>query len=914
MKTLIIAEKPSVAADLAKALGRVPKKGDAYENDELVITSAIGHLVELFMPEDIDKRFSFWRLDDLPIVPERFQLKPIEKTQDRFKEVVKLIKRRDVGTVVNACDAGREGELIFSYIYDLSGVSKPVKRLWMSSMTQDGIRAAWQELREGEQMQHLADAARSRSEADWLIGMNGTRAITKRLFGSRKGSTATIGRVQTPTLAIVMEREREIRAFRPRAFSRLEATFELVAGEYVGTYQRPEFRKSDDEHDRADRIWDRAVAEAVASAVKAGEKAEVRDEKKRTTQIAPRLYDLTSLQREANNRYGFPARRTLQVAQALYERHKMITYPRTDSRALPEDYVPTVKATLGNLGGDLAPLAEAVLKNGWVQPSRRIFNNAEVTDHFAIIPTAEASADLDEAEAKVFDMIARRFVAVFHPVAQFDQTTRTSTVAGHAFRSDGKVLVEPGWLAVYGRTSGGENEERTLPPVGAEDGRPPHSVVTGVSILDEVTKPPARYTEATLLSAMENAGKLIEEEDFADAMAERGLGTPATRAATIEHLISEKYISREGRELVPTAKAENVLDFLSHVRCEVLTSPALTGEWEFKLRKVEQGQLSRGDFMAAITDLTRSIVEKTKGYTDSREAARELAWMSFTDGRPMLEYDRKWASQDGKVEVYKTVGNRRFSEEEVRKLVEARRIGPLDNFVSAKSGKKFSALLTLEQDERGVWKPKFQFEGGGAGGAPINLETLDPVGRHPRTGDPIYETPLSYVVRVKDGSGEKQLYKLPRNLLGREIPRVQYLKYLETGKTDVLDKFWSRRTRRPFSAILAMKADGSGFDFEFPPRAPRAEGEGGKRGARRGVAAKGEAAEADGAAERRAAAAAPAEPAVARGKPAAGRGKAKPVARADDDAPPPAAAKPKRKAPAKKAPESVESPTEDAPF
>src|SRR5277367_2875062 len=416
MKSLIIAEKPSVAVDLARALGKVPKKGDFFENDDYVISSAVGHIVELQMPEDIDKKkYGFWRLDALPIIPEKFQLKPIEASKERFDLLKKLLARKDIELVINACDAGREGELIFTYIYQLTKSKLPVKRAWMQTMTQEGIREAFNNLREGSKMRGLADAARCRSESDWLIGINGTRALTKRMFGSRAGNVASVGRVQTPTLAIVYARELEIRNFKPRAYWRVSAEFQVSQGGYEGVYQKPDFKKSDDEHDRVDRIWDKAAAEAVVAACQGSPMALVTEEKKASTQASPRLYDLTTLQREANNRFGLSARRTSQIAQALYERHKMITYPRTDSRALPEDYIPTVMQTLAALKDDLVPHAQKVLAEGWVKPNKRIFNNAQISDHFAIIPTALEGVQLEDMEAKIFDMIARRFVAVFYP-------------------------------------------------------------------------------------------------------------------------------------------------------------------------------------------------------------------------------------------------------------------------------------------------------------------------------------------------------------------------------------------------------------------------------------------------------------------------------------------------------------------
>ncbi|HQF38172.1 MAG TPA: DNA topoisomerase 3 [Opitutaceae bacterium] len=825
-KTLVIAEKPSVAADIARALGKVPKKGEVFENDEYVISSAVGHLVELEMPEDIDeKKYRFWRLETLPIIPGKFGVKPIEKTKERFQLLKKLLARADVATVLNACDAGREGELIFGYILQAAKCKKPVQRLWMSSMTNDGIRTAFTKLRAGAELQPLQDAARCRSEADWLIGLNGTRAVTKRLFGSRKGSMATVGRVQTPTLAIVMQREREIRAFTSRAFHRVVATFRIAAGEYEGTYEKPDFRKGGDEHDRAERLWQRAAAEAVAAATAPGAQAAVSDESKRTTQISPRLYDLTSLQRDANNRFSFSARRTLQIAQGLYERHKMITYPRTDSRALPEDYVPTVNATLARLHGDLAPHAETVLKNGWVRPNKRIFNNAEVTDHFAIIPTNEEHGHLDADEQKIFDLIARRFVAIFFPPAQIDVTTRTSKVGPHTFRSEGKVLVDPGYLAVAGKT-GFEDGAKSLPALTAPDGQPPHAAVTKVDVTDEATKPPPRYTEATLLSAMENAGKLVDDEDLADAMSERGLGTPATRAATIEHLIGENYISREGRELIPTTKAETVLDFLGLTKCDELTSPALTGEWEFRLRKVEQAKLSRETFMESITDLTKKIVANIK---EHEETGAPTDALSPSDGQPLLEFSRWWQSQDEALRIYKVMNNRRFSLAEAKALIAHKEIGPFDDFVSEKTGKRFTAKIVLAQDgETGKWKASLDL------GNKVEIADLVPVWKSETSGRELCETATHFICRQPVATGGfEEVFRVGRLLCRKELPREQIVKIAEAGKTDLFEDFISR-FNRPFSAFLTLdpkeENPGRRIRFEFPPRKPRAEGEGGKGG------------------------------------------------------------------------------------
>ncbi|HVZ64822.1 MAG TPA: DNA topoisomerase III [Lacunisphaera sp.] len=824
MKCLIIAEKPSVAADLARALGKIPKKGDHYENDEYVVSSAVGHVVGLQMPEDIDKKkYGFWRLDTLPIIPEKFELMPLPESKGRFDMLKKLLARKDVTRVINGCDAGREGELIFTYVYQLARCKKPFQRLWLSSMTNEGIREAFQHLRSAEQMQGLADAARCRSESDWLIGINGTRAITKRMFGSRAGNVASVGRVQTPTLAIVVNRELEIRNFKPREFFRVTATFEIANGRYEGTCQRPDFRKSDDEHDRVDRFWDRAAAEAIVAACQGAPLATVTEERKASTQIAPRLYDLTTLQREANGRYGFSAKRTLQIAQALYERHKMITYPRTDSRALPEDYIPLVRQTLGNLQGDLHPHAQRVLDSGWVQPNKRIFNNAQVSDHFAIIPTQHEAKHLDEAEAKLFDMIARRFVAAFHPVAEFDVTTRLSVAKGHTFKTEGKVLTSPGWLAVYGKASVDEGADaKALPAMSPGD---QGKAKTLDPILHtEATRPPPRYTEATLLSAMEGAGKLVDDEELAEAMKERGLGTPATRADTIDGLINQKYLDRHQRELVPTAKAEQLMQFLTAVKAEDLTSPTMTGEWEYHLREMEHGKFSREAFMAEIIKETKGIVERVKGFEEDDSVARVTDIISPTDGKPLRETLRGYKSHDGELMVYKIIGGRRMEESEIKQLVEQRQVGPLDGFISNKTRNRFSAVLKLvlaeetKKDEvTKKWKTEFDF------GDKTDLAALTPFWTDPKTGGQLCENGSSYVIREPEGEGWKQTFRVGRILCQKPIPQDQAIKLVAEGKTDLITGFISKKGR-PFDAFL--KREGERIAWEFPPRKPKLDKDG----------------------------------------------------------------------------------------
>ncbi len=532
-KSLIIAEKPSVANDLARALGGFKKADEHFENERYVISSALGHLVELCLPSELDVKRGKWSFANLPIIPDEFGLKAIEKTQARFNLLKRLIQRKDVTELINACDAGREGELIFRYLVKLIGSKKPVRRLWLQSMTAESIRAAFEHLRSNEEMIPLAKAAVCRSESDWLVGINGTRAMTA--FNNKTGGfqLTPVGRVQTPTLAILAEREDKIHHFKPRTYFEVFADFEVKAGTYRGRWFREDFAKDGDEDARAERIWDKATADEIKNRC-LGKTGVATEERKPTT--------LTSLQREANAR-GFSAKRTLQIAQQLYERFKVITYPRTDSRYLPEDYIPTVRATLGKIDNQHARKA---LGNSWVKPSKRIFNNAKISDHFAIVPSGQTPHGLDDVQRKIYDMIVRRFISVFFPPAQFEVTTRITRVEKEAFKTEGKIITDPGWLAVYGREAaiagdeGGESLVAILPNESAK--------IRDADVAQNETKPPARFNEATLLSAMEGAGKLVEDEELREAMRAKGLGTPATRSAIIEGLIHDGYVTRQARK------------------------------------------------------------------------------------------------------------------------------------------------------------------------------------------------------------------------------------------------------------------------------------------------------------------------------------------------------------------------------
>lgn len=821
MKKLVIAEKPSVAGDLARVLGRVPKKGDFYENEEWVISSALGHLVELCMPQEIDKAYSRWSLDNLPIIPSTFKTKPVEKTKKKLQELKRLMKRDDVGEIINACDAGREGELIFTLIAEQAKVKKTVKRLWMLSMTPDAIRKSFDRLRDEEQMRPLQAAARSRQEADWLVGLNATRGATV-TFGRRGGTAANVGRVQTPTLAMVCDREKEIRRFVPQSYWEIVGTFALETGSYEGTYQRPGFKKDEgNPHDRASRIWDRESAEQIAREAREGGAAEVSEKKKRSKQAPPRLYDLTTLQREANNRYGFSAANTLSIAQALYEKHKMLTYPRTDSRALPEDYGSSCRDALKALPDAYRPHVEKILGENRINPKdRRVFNDKQVSDHFAIIPTDQKPRSLSDAEQKIYDMVVRRFLAVFHPPAEYDVTTRESVVAGHVFRTDGKVLAEPGWLAVYGKSAGTAD---TIPALPDGASQPVPAEVDAVEVREDQTRPPPRYTEATLLSAMENAGKQVEDEELAEAMRERGLGTPATRAGILDNLVQQKYLEKEGKEVLPTTKGEALIDFLRAFDIELLTSPALTGEWEYRLKQVEEGRLGREEFMKGIEDVTRQITDALK----SPPPPEKSDIPSITNDEPLLETFKAWVSSDTvsvnnreipALQVNKVIGNRPITPAEVRELLDKKQLGPLDGFRS-KAGKPFSAILKLARKDNGSWRVELDFGDSGEGEeSEVDLANSEIVGACPLCGSPVHETPKAYICAERAKDRDNCEFQVARNILGRPIERPVFEKLLKEGRTDLIEGFRSNRTKRKFDAFLVLRPGGK-LGFEFPERA-----------------------------------------------------------------------------------------------
>ncbi|MEI7447368.1 MAG: DNA topoisomerase III, partial [Burkholderiales bacterium] len=831
-RALIIAEKPFEAADIARALGGFAKQGDYFESDDYVLSSAVGHLVEIAAPEQYEVKRGKWSFAHLPVIPPEFDLRPIEKSEDRLKLLTRLIKRKDVDTLINACDAGREGELIFRLIAQHAKARQPVRRLWLQSMTQGAIREGFAKLRDDTQMLPLADAARCRSEADWLVGINGTRAMTA--FNSRDGGfyLTTVGRVQTPTLAIVVEREERIRKFVPRSYFEVKATFGAKAGAYEGRWFDPAFQRNPADADlRPERLWDEAKARAIVEACR-GKPGTVTEESKPSTQAAPALFDLTSLQREANGRFGFSAKTTLSLAQALYEKHKVLTYPRTDSKALPEDYVATVRQTMDMLG-DLHPygqFSKQVLKNDWIKPgNKRIFDNSKISDHFAIIPTLQAPKALSDAEQKVYDLVVKRFLAVFFPSAEFRVTTRITTVETHAFKTEGKVLVNPGWLAIYGRESVAETKAKDGEDAGGTLVAVEPDEVVETREIDAIplaTRPPARFNEATLLSAMEGAGKLVDDEELREAMAAKGLGTPATRAQVIEGLINENYLVREGRDLIATAKAFQLLTLLRGLGVAELTMPELTGEWEYKLSQMERGRLDREAFMREIAEMTEHIVARAKGYgpTDVPGDYATLKEPCPKCGGVAKENYRRFACTACDWSITKSPSSRLMEPVEAEQLIREKTIGPLHGFRS-KMGRPFSAILKLVEPD---WKLEFDFGQSDAAedDEPVDFSGQEPVGDCPRCRSRVFEHGMSYVCEKSVGAGRTCDFRSGKVILQQPVERAQMTKLLADGRTDLLDGFVSSRTRRRFKAFLVRQPDGK-VGFEFQAAAPKAGAKGG---------------------------------------------------------------------------------------
>jgi DNA topoisomerase III len=851
-KTLIIAEKPSVATDLARVLGKLPgigkftKQKDYFENDNAYISSAVGHLVELKMPLTPEGKKLPWSMKHLPVIPDRFDLQPIERNEARYKLLVRLLKKKDVDTVVNACDAGREGELIFSYVLQLANLSKKmtIQRMWMQSMTDGSILQAWNDLRSDDEMKNLADAAMCRSESDWLIGLNATRVLTA--FNSRHGgfNVTTAGRVQTPTLAILAEREKIIRAFVPRTYWEVQGTFGVEKGEYAGRWFREDFKKDEnDNHKKAERVWTQEEADAIVTRCD-GQAGVVEETKKPQKQAPERLFDLTSLQREASSKHGFSAQRTLQVAQALYDKYKLLTYPRTDSRYLPEDYVDTVVDTVkgfskGKTGesfdAGFPVYSKWILDNNRITPSKRVFDTSKVSDHFAIIPTGKVpTAKLDDGAKKIYELVLRRFLAIFYPHAEYELTSRVTRIGDDSFKTDGRVLVVPGWLEVYGRKPGVAGDKDEL--VAAKDGEPANA--SPVESQQKETKPPARYNDSTLLSAMETAGKRVDDEELREAMSERGLGTPATRANIIEGLIRQKYLFRHElnrRDVVVSNKGLALFDQLQEIGIDTLQSPEMTGEWEHKLKMMERGELEREAFMDEIKSLTVDLVEQTRDFTNelvNRDFPDLEATCPECSGKVMKQTDGVYECKNPECSfrLKKHIASHEITETEARELITNRQVGPIETFKN-RFGAQFTAELKLEKAKRS-WKVNFVFEGDSEREDELkNLSEEQLLCEVPILDGAdelvkVYETERAFLAPKMATKKDERGVRLSKTILQKEIPTDQAFKLFMEGKTDLMPDFVSKKKGRKFAAHLTLDRATGKIGFEFAP--PKKKAEGGK--------------------------------------------------------------------------------------
>lgn len=833
MKTLVIAEKPSVAKDIVRALtpstGRFMDHGEHHENDTYIVTSAVGHLVEIYVDEKSDPKKSRWNLKSLPVIPEVFDLRPIDRTKARLMSVAKLIQRKDVTVLINACDAGREGELIFRLIVDFASQKKPVnkiiKRLWLQSMTPQAILDGFANLRTDLQMKGLEDAARCRSEADWIVGINGTRAMTA--FNSQGGGffLTTVGRVQTPTLSLVVQREEKILKHVARLYSEVTAEFKAEEGTYLGKWFDPKWKKGEDPEDKADRLWDTLIAVELIKDLTQKVTSDVTEESKTTSQASPFLFDLTSLQREANAKFGMSAKSTLATAQSLYEKHKVLTYPRTDSRFLPEDYVAVVKKTFEMFAGSslsyLAPHAKTGLANSYIWPNKKIFNNAKVSDHFAIIPTMQLPGGLDEYERKIYDLVVKRFIAVFFPSAEFNVVTRITKVDGKHFKSEGKVLTKPGWLAIYGREAVAESDgDGILVPV-----KPGESVeVIATGIKEDHTKPAARYNEGTLLGAMESVGKQMEGESAKEAMKDKGLGTPATRAATIEGLLSESYLVRSGKEVVPTAKAFQLMTLLHGLDIEELTSAELTGGWEHRLSEMEKGSITREAFMNDISSMIRNIVDKASKSSpnDIKGDFHDLVTPCPSCGCKVVgKYKSYMCSKECGFKVPRILAGHLFSVEEVETLISTKEVGPISG-LRTRMGKEFSSKVALKLDAAtNNYTTAFSFEEKDRPVMDTDFSNKEQVGLCPCCKSPVYFFGSFYGCSkavAPEGVTTTCKFKVFTPILKQDISVEQLTKLLNGDKTDILPGFISSKTNRPFKASLAWDTKLNRTMFVFEPR------------------------------------------------------------------------------------------------
>ena len=829
-KQLIIAEKPSVAADLARVLGkkygklRKDEASGGFSNDKLIVTSAVGHLLEQKKPQTKDGKSLPWKMEYLPVMPEEMELEPIAKSADRLRRILKLARSKEVDSLVNACDAGREGELIFRNIVRYGRIRKPLLRLWMQSMTDEAILEAWGQLKGDEEMQSLADAALCRSESDWLVGLNSTRALTVLQSAGGGFHVTPTGRVQTPTLAILAERQKKALAFEPETYYEVHAEFKVKDGKYSGKWVDPKWKKDEKNPQLTrERIWDAERASAIVARCK-GKEAAVQEKKKPVSVPPPLLFDLTSLQKEASNRFGFSASRTLQLAQELYERHKVLTYPRTDSKFLPNDYPRVAMDTLRTLAKGLteyAGFAQDILDNNRVRPNKRIFDSSKVSDHFAIIPTGRL-VSLNGDAARIFNLVVQRFLGVFMPNAEFEDTERLSTIRSSAgedvFITHGRVQLQAGWRALL--YSAEKKDELCCVESGEK------AETEDAEVHEEQTKPPAAYTEATLLTAMENAGKLVDDDELASAMKERGLGTPATRASIIEGLLTQEYIVRDGKDLVATRRGMDLIDLLNRIGLGALSSPELTGDWEYRLKQMETGKLPRAQFMRDIRGYTSDIVKAVRDYMSDGVKSNLPITCPVCDAKALSGSVDGVACKKCSFRLRRTYAGLSLDDEQMAQLISRKELPPMDGFRS-KFGKGFRAGIRLLPPSEGkkTWHTEFFFEDEKPATQAESTEQTS-LGRVPVKDSgalELFESEKQWSIpEFTRKGGKKKGFSVGKNILGVDLSREQLLNILKEGKSELITGFVSLRTHKPFDAYLVLDETRGGLGFEFPPREKKA--------------------------------------------------------------------------------------------
>ena len=824
-KTLVIAEKPSVAADIAKVVGAGKKSTHAYEGDSHIVSWAVGHLLEFQKPEDYDEALKRWRLKDLPIIPDQFKLSPVRGASAQLKALKKMIRRKDVDKLINACDAGREGELIFREIYRFADTDKPVDRLWLQSMTGNAIQKGLAAPRTQDSVQGLADAADCRAECDWLIGMNATRALTIRLRSRSDKTVWSAGRVQTATLAMLVRREREILAHEPQPYWLLKATFEVDGKDpdlYLGTWFDPKGTAP------RDRIFDLGQRDRLLALLATKPQATASETRKTSRETAPPLLDLTTLQREGNKRFGFSAKRTLRAAQSLYEQYKLLTYPRTDSKALPEDYRPFVKQSIEFLANQksLGIHAKRLLSDG-MNNEKRNFNNKAVSDHFAIIPTGEGDPSrLHGDEAKIFDLVARRFLAAFHPPAEYAEVDRTTAIENELFRTRRKVLTVPGWRGVW-KSDKDDKKQGNLPALPSADGTA--AKLASHEAEEKLTKPAARHTEASLLRLMETAGVAVDDESLAQVLSETGgLGTPATRADIIETLLKREYSDRctsiAGRKaLRATSRGIRLIDALERIDLPRLTQPELTGDLEEALRQVERGDRSRDAYMTEIKDWTRVIVDKVRDFSydtlyDSTEALGKCPDCKSEVRETLRTYSCVHSGRDGdcKFIVWKEVGGRYVDRRSAVQLL-TNGITPSKAGFFTRDGREYEANLKREDDGR-IRAHSDEVD------AVKGDEDVEPLEIAPcpfHADKMVWRGPQGYRCQGFE-TGDCKL-SLPLRLCQRPLSVEEITALIgEKRSTELLEGFTSKRNR-PFSATLKL-SDAGRIQWDFPPRSAKSGG------------------------------------------------------------------------------------------